>query len=97
MWERHEIKNINSTEQDLIYEIKIGDVVFDVVYLLRVYNNFNNQWIDYDGVTELQKQNRLLLQSVMKKFGFKPLKEEWWHFTLHNETFPDTYFNFLIE
>ena len=22
MWERHEIKNINSTEQDLIYEIK---------------------------------------------------------------------------
>ena len=50
MWERHEIKNINSTEQDLIYEIKIGDVVFDVVYHLRVYNNFNNQWVDYDGV-----------------------------------------------
>ena len=58
MWERHEIKNINSTEQDLIYEIKIGDVVFDVVYHLRVYNNFNNQWVDYDGVcgnTEIAK------------------------------------------
>ena len=48
--ERHEIKNINSTEQDLIYEIKIGDVVFDVVYHLRVYDNFNDQWINYDGV-----------------------------------------------
>ncbi len=63
-----------------------------------IYDFFGKEsWIDYDGVTDLQKQNRLLLQSVMKKFGFKPLKEEWWHFTLHNETFPDTYFNFLIE
>ena len=52
MWERHEIKNINSTEQDLIYEIKIGDVVFDVVYHLRVYDNFNDQWINYDGGTQ---------------------------------------------
>ena len=63
-----------------------------------IYDFFGKEsWINYDGVTDLQKQNRLLLQSVMKKFGFKPLKEEWWHFTLHNETFPDTYFNFLIE
>ena len=63
-----------------------------------IYDFFGKEsWIDYDGVTDLQKQNRLLLQSVMKKFGFKPLKEEWWHFTLYNETFPDTYFNFLIE
>ena len=63
-----------------------------------IYDFFGKEsWIDYDGVTDLQKQNRLLLQSVMKKFGFKPLKEEWWHFTLQNETFPDTYFNFLIE
>jgi len=44
-----------------------------------------------------QKQNRHLLQSVMKKYGFKPLKEEWWHFTLSNEPFPDKYFNFVIE
>ncbi|MEC7855206.1 MAG: M15 family metallopeptidase, partial [Candidatus Neomarinimicrobiota bacterium] len=41
--------------------------------------------------------NRLLLQSVMKKYGFIPLKEEWWHFTLSNEPFPDTYFNFIVE
>ena len=43
-----------------------------------IYDFFGKEsWIDYDGVTDLQKQNRLLLQSVMKKFGFKPLKEEW--------------------
>ncbi len=42
-----------------------------------IYDFFGKEsWIDYSGVTDLQKQNRLLLQSVMKKFGFKPLKEE---------------------
>ena len=55
MWERHEIKNINSTERDLIYEIKIVMLYFDVVYHLRVYNNFNNQWINYDGVCGIQR------------------------------------------
>ena len=63
-----------------------------------IYDFFGKEsWIDYDGITHSQKQNRFLLLSVMRKFGFKPLKEEWWHFTLFNETFPDTYFNFLIE
>ena len=33
---------------------------------------------------------------VMKKYGFKPLRAEWWHFTLHNEPFPNKYFNFKI-
>jgi hypothetical protein len=28
--------------------------------------------------------------------GFKPLAEEWWHFTLENEPYPDTYFTFPI-
>lgn len=47
------------------------------------------------GVT--QKQNRMLLQEVMVKNGFKPLKEEWWHFTLRDEPFPETYFDFNIK
>ena len=29
--------------------------------------------------------------------GFKSLKEEWWHFTLSNEPFPNKYFNFIVE
>lgn len=44
-----------------------------------------------------QRANRLLLVSLMEKYGFKNLSEEWWHFTLKNEPFPDTYFNFNIE
>jgi zinc D-Ala-D-Ala dipeptidase len=44
-----------------------------------------------------QRANRLLLVSLMEKYGFKNLSEEWWHFTLKNEPFPDTYFDFDIE
>lgn len=51
----------------------------------------------YSGLTYEQNSNRLLLYSVMKKYGFKSLKSEWWHFTLENEPFPDTYFNFNVE
>lgn len=42
------------------------------------------------------KANRQLLNSLMKKAGFKPLDSEWWHFTLRNEPYPTTYFNFKI-
>lgn len=44
-----------------------------------------------------QRANRLLLVSLMEKYGFRNLLEEWWHFTLKNEPFPDTYFDFDIE
>lgn len=49
------------------------------------------------NLTFQQRANRLLLKSLMEKYGFKNLAEEWWHFTLRNEPFPKTYFNFLIE
>lgn len=40
-----------------------------------------------------QQANRLKLQSAMTANGFRPLKEEWWHFTLNGEPYPDTYFD----
>jgi D-alanyl-D-alanine dipeptidase len=33
----------------------------------------------------------------MMLHGLKPLDEEWWHFTLRNEPFPDTYFTFPVK
>jgi D-alanyl-D-alanine dipeptidase len=44
-----------------------------------------------------QKINRLLLKSLMEKHGFKNYDMEWWHYTLKNEHYPDTYFDFVIE
>lgn len=43
------------------------------------------------------RANRLLLASLMNKHGFKGISTEWWHFTLINEPYPDTYFNFPVE
>jgi D-alanyl-D-alanine dipeptidase len=53
-------------------------------------------WPSSNAVSAPQKENRMLLQRIMVKNGFKPIDEEWWHFTLHDEPFPETYFNFII-
>ncbi len=44
-----------------------------------------------------QRINRLMLKSLMEKHGFRYYDKEWWHFTLREEPFPDTYFNFPIK
>ena len=44
-----------------------------------------------------QEKNRMLLRNIMIKNGFKPYDKEWWHYTLVDEPFPNTYFNFDIE
>ncbi len=48
------------------------------------------------GLTERQFRNRLILRQAMLRHGFKPLDEEWWHFTLKDEPFPETYFDFPV-
>ena len=49
---------------------------------------------DYKGITDEQYANRMMLQNVMVKYGFEPIDCEWWHFTLKNEPYPSTYFEF---
>jgi hypothetical protein len=38
---------------------------------------------------------RLLLRTLMIEFGFNPYAQEWWPFTLADEPYPDTYYDFL--
>ena len=52
---------------------------------------------DYKKLTKEQKKNRKILHDAMIKAGFKGIDSEWWHFTLENEPYPDTYFNFDVE
>ncbi|WP_428742269.1 M15 family metallopeptidase [Tenacibaculum sp.] len=53
--------------------------------------------ITYEKLTKQQKKNRQLLQKVMRKHGFRPYTNEWWHFTLRHEPFPKTYFDFPVK
>ncbi len=51
---------------------------------------------DCRDVTDEQYENRMILRNVMLRNGFKPYECEWWHFTLENEPYPDTYFEFPL-
>ena len=51
---------------------------------------------DYKGITDEQFENRMFLQDAMKRAGFLPIDCEWWHFTLADEPYPDTYFQFPV-
>lgn len=51
---------------------------------------------DSSAITVEQKANRLLLKDLMQQQGFTPYQLEWWHFTLQNETYPNTYFDFEV-
>jgi D-alanyl-D-alanine dipeptidase len=54
-------------------------------------------WPDNPAVTPDQRAHRLLLQTLMKKHGFNPYPQEWWHFTLKDEPFPETHFDFPVQ
>jgi D-alanyl-D-alanine dipeptidase len=47
-------------------------------------------------ITEEQSHKRELLRRVMENNGFKGYEKEWWHYTLQNEPYPDTYFDFTV-
>ena len=62
----------------------------------RLYPEIGKYTSDGSGLSEAQYNNRMLLRDVMLRHGFKPIDSEWWHFTLRNEPFPDTYFTFPV-
>ena len=43
-----------------------------------------------------QYENRMLLQRAMLRGGFEPIDCEWWHFTLRDEPYPETLFDFPV-
>ena len=42
-------------------------------------------------------KNRQILKRIMESAGFRAYYAEWWHFTLENEPYPDTYFDIPIQ
>jgi D-alanyl-D-alanine dipeptidase len=51
---------------------------------------------DNPAIVGAARANRALLVAAMARHGFKNYEKEWWHFTLANEPFPETYFDFPI-
>ena len=61
-----------------------------------VYTGDNSRSPAGRSITPEQFENRMILRRAMVRHGFKPLDSEWWHFTLEDEPYPDTYFTFPV-
>lgn len=77
-------------------------------YDMRFPDNSINMGTGYDCMDVLSHPNshnveivarnhRMLLRNVMMKYGFLAYDKEWWHFTLKNEPYPNTYFDFPVK
>ena len=50
-----------------------------------------------EGISETAAQNRAYLCRLMLGAGFVPYSAEWWHYTLKDEPYPDTYCDFIVK
>jgi D-alanyl-D-alanine dipeptidase len=51
----------------------------------------------HPGISSKAKKNREILVNAMAAAGFVNYSKEWWHYTLKNEPFKDSYFDFLVQ
>ncbi len=82
-----------STADLTIIDAKTG-VEMDMGGYFDFFGDVSHQ--EYEKISPQQKQNRLILKSAMENAGFRAYSEEWWHFPLRHEPYPDTYFDFDI-
>ena len=67
----------------------ITDVVPDAILEIRYYGTYNFVGTRVDGY--------LQPTALLTKQAAQALDSEWWHFTLKDEPFPDTYFTFPVK
>jgi len=85
------IKRENGTIAEIPY---LNDGTVDMFSSFDLFDEVSHGL--YSAIPEEAINNRLYLKNVMEKHGFIALTEEWWHFTLSNEPFPQTYFDFDV-
>ena len=84
-----------STVDLTLLDMKMGREV-DMGSPFDLFSELSHPDYHGSGITDEQYRNRMLLQSVMVNNGFDPIDCEWWHFTLTDEPYPDTYFDFPV-
>ena len=82
---------------DLTIACRMNDGSFAELDMGSGFDLFDTKsWPDSKEVTLQQRANRLLFREIMIKHGFVPYSKEWWHFSLENEPWPNTYFDFPV-
>lgn len=82
-----------STVDLTLVDIRTGKEV-DMGCMFDYFGDISH--LNYKNITKEQYNNRIFLYNIMIKHGFKSIDNEWWHFTLKDEPFPNTYFNFPV-
>lgn len=82
-----------STVDLTLLDMKTGKEL-DMGSLFDLFSELSHP--DNRDITDEQYENRMILRNVMIRNGFAPINCEWWHFTLENEPYPDTYFEFPV-
>lgn len=77
-----------------LYDIERGRIAemgggFD---LMDVRSHHGAEGLPPDAI-----RNREILQEIMEQCGFDAYNQEWWHYSLKKEPYPDHYFDFPIE
>ena len=100
LFERGYIAARSSHSRGSTVDLTIVTVEDDRVVPLDMGTPFDffspKSWPDSRAVSVDARTHRALLRAVMTKHGFRPLEQEWWHFTLVDEPFPKTAFDFPI-
>jgi zinc D-Ala-D-Ala dipeptidase len=78
--------------------VSLGDTTGRELEMGSSFDFFGKEsWPEYRGISAEQRAHRMLLQALMTKHGFRHYPREWWHFTLENEPYPETYFDFPVQ
>lgn len=75
---------------------RIVDVLDDGSVNMGSHFDFfdESSYQDSPLVNKEAQANRTYLKKLMIRFGFTTITTEWWHYTLADEPYPDTAFNF---
>jgi len=91
----HPFKIISRKLQDGFETFYLADGTLDMGSSFDLFDQASH--CDSNLISPEFRLRRAYLRMVMESCGFKPYLEEWWHFTLDKEAFPNKYFDFIAE
>ena len=93
-----EIKPISNARDTQEIPFEQAKIMIEKISKYQNSNTILEHFEFYDIRQEnYEKNNRKFIRDIMESEGFKVLDEEWWHFTLKNEPYPEQYFDFEIQ
>ncbi|RYE14080.1 MAG: peptidase M15 [Rickettsiales bacterium] len=89
------IKNYKRILNDKSEIIFLDDNTIDMGSSFDLFSNASHY--QNDLISEKHTENRYYMRDIMEANGWMSYSKEWWHFSLVDEPFSDTYFDFDVK